>query len=78
MGQTVYGWIFDHWGGNAAGILTILFVILYLYAKTIGKLNYMKRNSTKSAMITNSQSSGTTSPHEITTTLSYLESSEKR
>jgi hypothetical protein len=77
MGNWVYSWIVDHWGVNIAGILLILFVVLYLYAETFGSFSFARRNPTKSAN-NNCEPNVKSSLPEITTTLTFLKSSEKR
>ena len=77
MGIWLYGWIIDHWGVNVAGILLILFVVLYLYSETFGSFSFARQNSTKSSKNNNSELNTTYSSPAITTTLPYLESSEK-
>ena len=77
MGIWLYGCIIDHWGVNIAGILLILFVVLYLYAETFGSFSFARQNSPKSSKNNKPELNITSSSPEITTTLSYLESSEK-
>ena len=77
MGIWLYGWIIDHWGVNVAGILLILFVVLYFYSETFGIFSITRQNSLKSTKNNTSELNLTTSSPEITTALAYLKSSEK-
>ncbi len=77
MGIWLYGWIIDHWGVNVAGILLILFVVLYCYSETFGIFSITRQNSLESTKNNTSELNLTTSSPEITTALAYLKSSEK-
>ena len=80
MGSWVYGWIADNWGVNVAGILLIIFVGFYFYFESIDAYIGLKKISIKGSMSprSNMEAIATTSLPEITTTLSYLESSERQ
>jgi hypothetical protein len=78
MGSWVYSWIIDHWGVNVAGILLMLFVLLYFYAETFGSFSFSKRKSAEGPTSNKSNSDMKTHIPAITTTLTYLKSSERR
>jgi hypothetical protein len=80
MGSLLYSWIVDHWGVNVAGILLIIFVVLYFLSEFADLFSLFRRPPTKSVEGPISNKVSDTMPYlpEITTTLSYLKSSEKR